>query len=82
MISKIAATMLYHSNRKASQRFQNIADNPEDFSKFKFVFPLKKAIHMKIKFKLSDRQYKLLKKFLSENISLPSQSKIAEETSP
>ena len=43
IISKIAVTMLYHSNRRASQIFQKVGENPEQFvSNFKFAFPKRK----------------------------------------
>ena len=80
MICKIAATMLYHSNRKASQWFQKIEEDPEQFeSSLKFDISKKQAIQMKIKMKLSVSQYDIMRDFLCEYLNIPSYSTIANE---
>ena len=69
MICKIASSMLYKSNRKLSQIFQKIGNDPENFeSKFKYSVPKKEAIQMKIKMKLSVSQYDIMREFLSDYI--------------
>ena len=49
ILCKIAVCMLYHSNRKASQLFQNFGENTEQL---KFPLPMKQAIQFKTKKKL------------------------------
>ena len=77
-ICKIAVAMLYNSNRKFSQIFQKLGEDPET-KKFKFDIPKKEAIQMKIKMKLSVNQYNILREFLGQYLTIPSYSTIATE---
>ena len=52
-ICRIASSMLYHSNRKASQVFQEFGEDTEKYlSKFKYNLPIKQAIQLKTNLKL------------------------------
>ena len=64
--------MLFKSNRKASQIFQNIGEDPEHFaSNFKYTLPIKQVIQMKIKMKLSVKNYEIMRENVRDYLSLP-----------
>ena len=73
MLCKIALSMLYHSNRKVSQIFQNLGENADNFeTNFKYTVPKKEAIQMKIKMKLNVNQYHIMREFLGQYLKIPS----------
>ena len=70
MICKIAASMMFKSNRNLFQIFKNLEEDPENYmADFKFKLSMKEAINMKIKMKLTVEQYRMLKKVHSTHNS-------------
>ena len=79
ILSRIAVSMLYHSNRKASQIFQQLGENA-DSSNLKFTLPMKQAIQLKTKIKLTVKQYKMMRNCLSDYLSLPGYANLSKES--
>ena len=78
MICKIAASMMFKSNRNLFQIFKNLEENPENYmADFKFKLSMKEAINMKIKMKLTVEQYRMLKNFPSDYLTLPGYTNLA-----
>ena len=79
ILSRIAVSMLYHSNRKASQIFQQLGEDA-DSSNLKFTLPMKQAIQLKTKIKLTVKQYKMMRNCLSDYLSLPGYANLSKES--
>ena len=70
MICKVAASMVFKSNRNIFQIFKRMEEDQE-MSNLKLKLAMKETINMKIKMKLTVEQYRMLKSFLSEYLTLP-----------